>query len=302
MVVIPGPVEFVMGSPPVTGLGWLGTEHPQRIGRTFAVAAKLVTLAEYQRFDPDFGERRTTDIKAWVLTPDSPVVGVTWFRAVEYCNWLSKEEGLGERDWCYEPFRDPKAWPLLAVDSAGLLATPWGQGPLHALGGMYPGRTDAKYEAGMRLARNYLQRKGYRLPTEAEMEYATRAGAVAARFFGEAEDLIPKYALYASTVGTTWPVGTLKPNDLGLFDVLGNARTWCQDRHKVYPKVREMSDDKEDELVVNGTDHRALRGAAFNFSWSYARCAMRYGEFPWGASASYGFRVVRTLPLGSFSH
>jgi serine/threonine protein kinase/formylglycine-generating enzyme required for sulfatase activity len=300
MVVIPGPVEFVMGAPRTKGLGWLGKEHPQRIGRSFAVAAKLVTLAEYQRFDPAHGESRATDMKQWVHTSDSPVVSVTWFQAVEYCNWLSKQEGIGERDWCYEPFHDPKAWPLLAVSSVGLLGTPGGPGPLLARGGMYPGRTDAKFEAGMSLASNYLERQGYRLPTEAEMEYATRAGALTARYYGEMEDLLPRYSWYAmfDTAEETIlrPVGTLKPNDLGLFDMHGNAIMWCQERHKEVPQGKEMRDDKEDDLVVSNTDSRALRGAAFNTAEAFVRCAMRYGELPWGSSPSYGFRPVRTLP------
>ena len=76
---------------------------------------------------------------------------------------------------------------------------------------------------------------GYRLPTEAEMEYATRAGAMTSRYFGETEDLLPKYAWYTkNSQEKTWPVGSLKPNDLGLFDVQGNVYTWCQERYKGY--------------------------------------------------------------------
>ena len=87
-----------------------------------------------------------------------------------------------------------------------------------------------------KLKENYLSLTGYRLPTEAEMEYATRAGAVTSRYYGETEELLAKYAWYRRTRRRqTWPVGSLKPNDLGLFDVQGNVFTWCQESYKDYP-------------------------------------------------------------------
>src|SRR5438094_7675754 len=86
---------------------------------------------------------------------------------------------------------------------------------------------------GMTLPADYLQRSGYRLPTEAEWEYACRAGAVTSRYYGESEELLGKYAWYGSnSAGHTWPVGMLKPNDLGLFDMHGNVYTWCQERFR----------------------------------------------------------------------
>ena len=66
------------------------SQHQRRIGRTFALAAKSVTLAEYRSLTKDpyrIGE-------AYTRFPDLPVVGINWFRAAKYCNWLSKEEGL----------------------------------------------------------------------------------------------------------------------------------------------------------------------------------------------------------------
>ena len=300
MVVIPGPVEFVMGSP-TTEVGRLGLEkqHKTRIDRTFVLSAKAMTLGEYRKFEPGYG---IGEVERWARTADSPAIGTSWFQAVRYCNWLSKQEGLPESEWCYEPFHDPKAWPVLAVSGVGVLRSPGGHGPFLALGGMYPGRLDAKYEAGMRLARNYLQRQGYRLPTEAEMEYATRVGAVTARYYGETEDLLPNYAWYHKNAqAKTWPVGSLKPNDLGLFDAQGNVWTWCQERFKAYAEGNKATDDTEDDLPVKSTDQRVLRGGSFYLPASYVRSAVRLNVVPTYRNIVVGFRPARTFPLGSFT-
>jgi formylglycine-generating enzyme required for sulfatase activity len=303
MVVIPGPVEFVMGSPP-TEAGRVGneTQHKTWIGRTFVLSAKPVTLAEYRKFEPHFGIGK---IERWAPSADSPVIATNWFEAVQYCNWLSKQEGLPESEWCYEPVLDPKAWPLLAVSSVGLLHSPGGQGPFLALGEMYPGRLDAKYEGGMRLVRNYLQRQGYRLPTEAEMEYATRAGAVTARYYGETDELLPKYAWYIKNAQEKRRlVGSMKPNDLGFFDAQGNVFTWCQERYRIYPEGNgdKAVEDQEDDLVVKSTDSRVLRGGSYNLLASDVRSAYRSdNNVPTRWSLIVGFRPARTLRLGSFT-
>jgi hypothetical protein len=87
------------------------------------------------------------------------------------------------------------------------------------------------------LRKNYLSLTGYRLATEAEMEYATRAGALTSRYYGETEELLTKYAWYfKNSLEKTWPVGNLKPNDLGWFDAHGNVYAWCQERYLRYPQ------------------------------------------------------------------
>ena len=80
------------------------------------------------------------------------------------------------------------------------------------------------------------------------MEYATRAGALTSRYYGETEELLPNYACYQrNSADKTWPVGSLKPNDLGLFDTLGNVYTWCQERYKDNPQSNSGSiEDKQD--------------------------------------------------------
>src|SRR5262249_9402679 len=99
MVVIPGPVEFMMGSPPTEeGRQARELQHKKRIGRTFAIAAKPVTKEQFLRFLPTFDHpemRRYPD-------PTCPIGGVTWDKAAAYCNWLSQQEDLPEDQWCYE--------------------------------------------------------------------------------------------------------------------------------------------------------------------------------------------------------
>jgi formylglycine-generating enzyme required for sulfatase activity len=164
------------------------------------------------------------------------------------------------------------------------------------LGGMYPGRFDAQYKGGMRLARNYLQRQGYRLPTEAEMEYAIRGGTVTVRYYGQTDELLPKYAWYIKNAQEkTWPVGSMKPNDLGLFDAQGNVLAGCQERFKAYADGNNVTDDTEDDLLVTNTDSRALRGGSFNDLASYVRSANRTYNVPTFWYSIFGFRPARTL-------
>src|SRR5262249_50711781 len=137
------------------------------------------------------------------------------------------------------------------------------------------------YIRGMKLARNYLQRSGYRLPTEAEMEHAIRSGALTSRFYGETEELLPKYAwTIATSKERTWPVGSLKPNGLGLFDVQGNVFTWCQESYRPYPQSKEPSRDAEDDFAIVSTRERVLRGGSFFNVATRVRSACRSYNVP----------------------
>jgi formylglycine-generating enzyme required for sulfatase activity len=190
-------------------------------------------------------------------TADMPAVGTNWHQAAAYCNWLSKEEGIEEAQWCYE-IKDGQV---------------------------------------IRLKANYLSLTGYRLPTEAEMEYATRAGALTSRYYGEAEDLLPKYAWYwNNSQEKTWPVGSLKPNDFGLFDIQGNTFTWCQERYMDYPSNQgEEVEDKEDIFSFDNQYSRVLRGGSFFYHASKVRSASRSSDGPAIRDDRFGFRPARTF-------
>lgn len=97
MVVVPGPVEFQMGSPE-TEAGRQDNEgrHRRRIGRTFAMAAKPVTLEQYRRFVANHAVSGDQ-----FRSGDLPAASINWYMAA-YCNWLSKAEGIPEDRWCYD--------------------------------------------------------------------------------------------------------------------------------------------------------------------------------------------------------
>jgi formylglycine-generating enzyme required for sulfatase activity len=223
---------------------------------------------------------------------------VIWYEAAAYCNWLSKQEGIPEDQWCYETNAQQ-----LAQEQVGIYATlVLPHHPLAAAASTSyfllhrPSQVTA-------LKEHYLSLRGYRLPTEAEMEYATRAGALTSRYYGETEELLPKYAWYykAYSQGRTCPVGSLKPNDLGLFDVQGNVFSWCQERYKEYPagKGDEAVEDQEDGLVVTSTDSRVLRGGLYTWQAKDVRSAFRFAMVPDFRHPGIGIRPARTLPLGS---
>src|SRR5207302_1063522 len=135
-------------------------------------------------------------------------------------------------------------------------------------------------------------------PTEAEMEFATRAEAVTSRYYGETAELLEKYAWYNENGRErSWPVGNKKPNDFGLFDVQGNVFTWCQERRQAYPDSNGNKgyDDEEDILSIN-TESRVMRGGGFGDHTSFVRSADRNKNAPTDRFPYVGFRLARTLP------
>jgi formylglycine-generating enzyme required for sulfatase activity len=147
---------------------------------------------------------------------------------------------------------------------------------------------------GMTLPANYLERTGYRLPTEAEWEYACRSGSTSIRYFGSSVELLPKYAWYVKNSNEqVWPVGTLLPNDLGLFDVYGNVVEWCQD---TFAGDYDKSPGKSDlDRVVDVSHERIQKGGSFSQIAFGIRSAVRSWTAPDIFSSRTGFRIARTI-------
>jgi formylglycine-generating enzyme required for sulfatase activity len=132
----------------------------------------------------------------------------------------------------------------------------------------------------------------YRLPTEAEWEYACRAGSKSAYSFGNEQDSLAAYAWFSENGDRkTHPVGQKKPNALGLYDMHGNVWEWCSDWYGEYPKgaVSDPVGPREGSLRVG-------RGGSWDDEAALCRSANRGRLNPSGRTLDIGFRVALSSP------
>jgi formylglycine-generating enzyme required for sulfatase activity len=291
LVIIRGPVEFRMGSP-ATEIGRNPAsdspdeiQHTARIPRSYAISTHEVTVAQFRRFleahpavksrhaYADDALRMEHVMRQFSPDPDGPQIAVTWYEAAMFCNWLSAREGIPQSEWVYPPRME-----------------------------------DIKH--GMRMPEDYLRRIGFRLPTEAEWEYAARAGTTTSRYFGESDSLLGEHAWYTrnpprrksdpvdpNDPQRTAPVGRLKPNPFGLFDIYGNVWEWTQSRVVPYPAAGVHEDVEDDVRVVSDSVARGRRGGGFPYGRAMMRSAARgtVTAFPYLRRDNVGFRVARTI-------
>jgi formylglycine-generating enzyme required for sulfatase activity len=255
LVVVPSPLEFSMAS--LENQGQRVTKErlqTERIGYSFAIASHQVTVEQFLRFRPTFKYMESV-----APSVTCPVNQVTWYEAAEYCNWLSEKDGLPESEWCYLP----------------------------------NGRQ--QYAEGMSIRKDYLKKRGYRLATEREWEAACRAGTRTSRYYGESNDLLEKYACYLTNNSDyqSFPVGMLKPNDWGLFDMHGNLYTWCLNRAP--SDLRFPPDASEGGVEVKDKDSRVMRGSAFEDVANDVRTRTRNQTVPEYPNKFIGLRVARTI-------
>ena len=260
MVVIPGWTSFMIGSPASDpdrreNERW----RNQRIRRSFCIASCETTHAQFEKFLREEAAEVWEAADAPNLLPTLPRANVSWYEAAAYCNWLSRSEGLPEVQWCYLP------------------------------------NSEGEYGPGMRIAEGFLDRQGYRLPTEAEWEYACRAGTTTTRYYGDREAWLGHYAVYADNAhGPPLEVAMHKPNDFGMFDMLGNVAEWCHDRYRSVAGSEQATGSDQDR--VNNNLPRVIRGGSCADPASRVRSAYREGMQPDRQKTTVGFRVARSTP------
>ncbi|MCL2801145.1 MAG: formylglycine-generating enzyme family protein [Treponema sp.] len=179
-----------------------------------------------------------------------PVEKVSWFDAIEYCIKKSQREGLT---------------------------------PAYTMTHRIPAEGYPITSATVTWNRNA---NGYRLPTEAEWEYACRAGTTTAYNFGNS--ISPSRANYNRNRRMTTEVGSFHSNHWGLFDMHGNVFEWCWDWSGDY-NFAEMEDPTG---AIDGT-YRVLRGGGWFSEALFVRSAARSRVSPSVNSNDIGFRIVR---------
>jgi formylglycine-generating enzyme required for sulfatase activity len=237
--------EFLMGSPASDGDA-TDTQMPQhrvRLTRPFFLGATEVTQGQYLAVTGANPSRFNG-------SEDLPVENVSWFDAVNYCNALSRKEGLT---------------PFYRVQGETVEVPDWNA-------------------------------TGYRLPTEAEWEYACRAASTTLYSFGDDAAGLGAFAWYAGNSRTgnvrlPQPVGQKRPNAWGLYDMHGNVEEWCWDGYEAdyYIKPPPASDP----LGPSQTASRVNRGGCWRLTPQRCRSAFRVGQAPGNRSAVLGFRVAR---------
>jgi len=273
-VVLPAPGQFKIGD-----LTTAPRPEPRRtveIPYSFALATTEVTRGDFLAFldgaDPQQFRLCEKDRQRMKylrqrrgkegFDPTLPIENVSWYAAAAYCNWLSQQDGLPESEWCYLPWRDPEG-----TDS----------------------ETEVEYGPGMQLAAGCRTKRGYRLPTEEEWEYACRAGTTTQFGFGQPDDprLVTRYAWTSQSLITTHPAAALRPNRRGLFDLHGNFLEWTMSFNGLGEASHEF-----DQLVGYTS---VLRGGSFLESPDYCRSAFRNYSDPADQDGriGIGFRAAR---------
>jgi formylglycine-generating enzyme required for sulfatase activity len=230
------------------------------------------------------------------------------------CFWMGSRDGEGDKhEWPRHEVIIPRAF---AVGRYPVTFEEWdfaqGDKDWRKFTGMEPrkpadqgwGRSlmpviDVSWEDGQAYVKWLTRKAGkpYRLLSEAEWEYACRAGSEAAYCFGDSSEELGDYAWYdGNSGGRTHPVGEKKPNAFGLYDMHGNVREWCEDYwHDSYKDKPKDLNASAGAWTVGGSNSRVLRGGSWDSLPRNLRAARRVGGGSGLRDIDAGLRVARTF-------
>lgn len=243
------PGRFTMGSPArEKGRKEDEAQHRVTLRRGFWMLRTEVTQQQFRRlmgYNPSMSRRK--------CGRKCPVEQVNWYQALRFANRLSRKHRL---PLCYVCRRRRYGWRC------------W---------------LRRRYRKQGR--KHYYRCRGWRLPTEAEWEYAARAGSQRARYSS-----LRRSAWYRKNSRfRVHPVARKKPNRWGLYDMLGNVHEWVWDLYEEYPTSAVV-----DPVGPRRGRDRIFRGGAWNVVARFVRAAYRGGNRPYSRYPYVGFRLVRT--------
>lgn len=211
----------------------------------FLIGKKEVSFCEFDEYCMDERQARPDDL-GWGRG-DRPVINVSWWDAINYCNWRSKKEGL---------------------EAAYIIKRPF-------------------------LSTNF-QANGYRLPTEAEWEYAASVGGKGRAQIFAGSDVLKEVGWYNKNSSKRSQLsGQLMPNEWGLYDMSGNVKEWCYD---LYGEFYYISSEYINPKGDRGFATRVVRGGSYLDDESDCRIRGRAYMYPSQQLKILGFRLARSLP------